>query len=107
MNAPPIVPTHRSIALSEVDPTKWEFIITRAVRTAQFGCSSLSTSATYRESKEARLSLIPYRTRKSEKTSENGESRVIDCVWAGIGSRKAGQVAMSKERFVSFGFCVG
>ncbi len=50
------------------------------------------------ESKAARLSLIPYRTRKSEKMSGNGESRVVDLVWAGIDSRKAGQVTMSKER---------
>src|ERR1700757_4595257 len=98
MNAPPIVPTHRSIALSEVDPTKWEFIITRAVRTAQFGCSSLRTSATYKESKEARLSLIPYRTRKSENISEKGENRVVDSFWLGIHSRKTSRLTMSKER---------
>src|ERR1700757_713568 len=73
--------------------------MTRAVRTAQFGCSSLRTSATYKESKEARLSLIPYRTRKSEKMSGNGGSRGIDLVWPGIDSKKAGQVTMSKERF--------
>ena len=48
--------------------------------------------------KAARLSLIPYRTRKSEKMSGNGKSRVFDLVWAGIDSRKAGQVTMSKER---------
>src|ERR1700738_4185605 len=72
--------------------------MTRAVRTAQFGCSSLRTSATYKESKAARLSLIPYRTRKSEKISVNGRSRVVDLVWAGTDSRKAGQVTMSKER---------
>lgn len=68
--------------------------MTRAVRTAQFGCSSLRTSATYKESREARLSLIPYRTRKSE----NGESRVVDSVCAGIDSRKSVQPIMSKER---------
>ena len=71
--------------------------MTRAVRTAQFGCSNLRTSARYKESKEARLSLIPYRTRKSEKMSENGERRVVDSVWAAIDSRKAGQLTMSKE----------
>src|ERR1700722_16603074 len=83
-SAPPIVPTHRRIALSAVDPTKWEFIMTRVVRTAQFGCSSLSTRATYKESKEPRLSLIPYRTRKSE----NSENRLADSVCAGIDSEK-------------------
>src|ERR1700738_1319193 len=72
--------------------------MTRAVRTAQFGCSSLRTSATYKESKAARLSLIPYRTRKSEKISANGRSRVVDLVLAGTDSSKAGQVTMSKER---------
>ena len=72
--------------------------MTRAVRTAQFGCSNLRTSATYRESKEAMLSLIPYRTRRSEKMSGNGESRVVDSVWAAMDSRKAGQLTMSKER---------
>ena len=71
--------------------------MTRAVRIAQFGCSNLRTSARYRESNEARLSLIPYRTRKSEKMSENGESRMVDSVWASIDSRKAGQQTMSKE----------
>src|SRR6202162_5402108 len=96
-SAPPIVPTHRSIALSAVDPTYWEFIITRHVRTAQFGCSSLRTSATYKESKEARLSLIPYRTRKSE----NGESRLVDSVCAGIDSRRTSPPMMSKERLFS------
>src|SRR5262245_3951447 len=45
-----------------------------AVRTAQFACSSLRTSAPYKESKQ----LIPYRTRKSENISENGESSVLD-----------------------------
>jgi hypothetical protein len=30
--------------------------------------------------------------------SGNGESRVVDLVWAGINSRKAGQVTVSKER---------
>ena len=68
--------------------------MTRAVRTAQFGCSSLRTSATYKESREARLSLIPYRTRKSE----NGESRWVDSVCAGIDSRKSVHPIRSKER---------
>src|ERR1700676_1096407 len=72
--------------------------MTRAVRTAQFGCSSLRTSATYKETKAAMLSLIPYRTRKSEKMSGNCASRVIDLVCAGIDFRKASQVTTSKER---------
>src|SRR5271167_3466302 len=71
--------------------------MTRAVRTAQFGYSSLRTSATYKESKEARLSLSPYRTRKSE----NGESRLVDSVCAGIDSRRAVHPMMSKERLFS------
>ena len=79
-NAPAIVPKQRRIALIAVDPTKWEFIMISAVKTAQFGCSNLRARAAYNESKEARLSLIPYRTRKSEKTSANGESRVLDSV---------------------------
>src|SRR5271165_5263583 len=68
--------------------------MTRAVRTAQFGYSSLITSAIYKESREARLSLIPYRTRKSE----NGESRWVDSVCAGIDSRKSVHPIRSKER---------
>src|SRR5580704_17938538 len=73
-NAPAIVPAQRSIALSAVDPTKREFIITSAVKTDQFGCSNLSAGAPYNESREARLSLIPYRTRRSEKSSARGKS---------------------------------
>src|SRR5208282_2335244 len=72
--------------------------MTRAVRTAQFGCSSLRTSATYKESKAARVSLSPYRPRRCEKMSGNSGSKVAGLVWAGIDSRKAGQVTMSKER---------
>jgi hypothetical protein len=44
------------------------------------------------------LSLIPYRTRKSEKMSGNDASRVIALVGADIDFRKASQVTMSKER---------
>jgi formylmethanofuran dehydrogenase subunit B len=42
--------------------------------------------------------LTPYRTRKSEKMSENGKNRAKVFVWAGIDSSKAVQETMSKER---------
>ena len=71
--------------------------MTRAVRTAQFGYSSLKTRATYTESEEARLSLILYRTRKSE----NAESRLVDSVGVGIDSRKALHPMMSNEPLFS------
>jgi hypothetical protein len=44
------------------------------------------------------LSLIPYRTRKSEKMSGKGENRLVDSDCAGIDSRRAGPLTMSKER---------
>src|SRR5262249_12842831 len=91
-------PTNRRIAFMELDPTKWEFIRTRAVSTPQFGCSSLRTSATYKESKEARFNLIPYRTRKSKKSPENCKSRVVDSSWSGIDSRKGGQDEHARQR---------
>ena len=72
--------------------------MTRVVRTAQFGCSSLRTNATYKESKAERLNFIPYRTRKSEKAPANGKNRVNGFVWAGTDSSKAVQETMSKER---------
>src|SRR5262249_25567747 len=106
MNAPPIVPMHRRIAFSEVDPTKWEFIITRAVRTAPFGSPSLSGSASRRKGKEARFSLIPDRTGQADKMAKIAENRISDCVADCTGSINAGQVAMSKDRFMDFAFRV-
>src|ERR1700756_718992 len=44
-----------------------------AVRTAQFGCSRRSNSATYKESKAARPSLIPYRILRSPNAPSSGQ----------------------------------
>src|ERR1700719_1444173 len=73
-----MVPPTRRIALTVIEPTYCEFIMTTTVRIDQFGCSSRSTSAQCNASKPASPILVPYCTLKSVRRLWSGHSNLME-----------------------------
>src|SRR5260370_30836276 len=95
-NALAMVTATRITALTAIEPTYWEVVITSTVRMAQLSCGNRKTWVTSKASSPAIPTLIPFRTRRSPNKSCKGQchfrSKGIALVLALIGSEELGGI---------------